>query len=35
LTEMNDTQKHAWLEKRRSLIQAGLLDPEDDDSLLY
>jgi ATP-dependent RNA helicase DDX46/PRP5 len=32
-TEMNETQKHARLEKRQALIEAGLLDPEDDDPL--
>lgn len=33
-TEMNETQKFARLEKRQALIEAGLLDPEDDDPLL-
>jgi ATP-dependent RNA helicase DDX46/PRP5 len=33
-TEMNETQKHARLEKRQALIEAGLLDPEDDEPLL-
>jgi len=33
-TEMNDAQKMARLEKRQALIEAGLLDPEDDDPML-
>jgi ATP-dependent RNA helicase DDX46/PRP5 len=32
--EMNEAQKFAHLEKRHALIEAGLLDPDDDDPLL-
>jgi ATP-dependent RNA helicase DDX46/PRP5 len=32
-SEMNEGQKLARLEKRQALIEAGLLDPEDDDPL--
>jgi ATP-dependent RNA helicase DDX46/PRP5 len=33
-SEMNDAQKLALMEKRQALIEAGLLDPEDEDQLL-
>ena len=33
-SEMNEAQKLARLEKRQALIEAGLLDPEDDDPLM-
>mmetsp|Transcript_18684 Transcript_18684/g.28953 ORF Transcript_18684/g.28953 Transcript_18684/m.28953 type:complete len:488 (-) Transcript_18684:51-1514(-) len=33
-SEMSDAQKLALMEKRQALIEAGLLDPEDEDQLL-
>lgn len=33
-TEMTEAQKMAHLEKRQALIEAGLLDPEDEDPLM-
>jgi ATP-dependent RNA helicase DDX46/PRP5 len=33
-TEMNEAQRIARIEKRQALIEAGLLDPEDEDPLL-